>query len=248
MLSIIFVIMAIVAVDMDLLFQAALKTLLMFTLGPRQLWWRVDEDESDRLFSAQIERDINLKRPSALLSGHLKPKLPKSSPPPSETDDPPYSSMYPERADLFDRPHTRPSRLCVSRPPPLYDESPTSDEISRIPSNIPRTKTARLTWWFALVAAHPDIDSTTTEGRRQLYDIVRARENRRKYHRGISTSTTTTIRLTKQTVQIPPKPAHIVTPEINSCEQDNVEKLADDLAEQPKGWCPSGAAIKALSG
>lgn len=139
---------------------------------------RVDKDESDRIFEDLLKR-ID-KKPSILIPGHHDPKGKQKPTPSPPTDDPPYSSMYPERAHIFRRrrrplpPPARSPRTTTGE-----DLGPTSDDIIRLPSHLPKMKSVRLEWWFSLVASYPDIDAHTPQGRQQLYEIVMAQEQNR---------------------------------------------------------------------
>lgn len=146
---------------------------------------RVDKEENDRIFQDLLER-ID-KKPSSSLPGHQVPKEKNEAPPSPPEDDPPYSSMYPERAKIFLprlKPPPPPSRAPRNLPPvDKYHQYPSTDDIMRLSSHLPKIKSARLSWWFDLVASYPEIDAHTPQGRHQLYEIVKAQEQGRKSSR-----------------------------------------------------------------
>lgn len=148
---------------------------------------RVDEEESNHIFEDLLNRIE--KKPSSLASEHQEPKGKQKPTPSPPTDDPPYSSMYPERANIFRRgrrplpPPIKPSRTTTAE-----DLGPTSDDIIRLPSHLPKMKSVRLEWWFSLVASYPDIEAHTPQGRQRLYEIVMAQEQERKTRQDITKS------------------------------------------------------------
>lgn len=49
-----------------------------------------------------------------------------------------------------------------------------------IPSDVPKIRSSRLRWYDSLVAAHPEVDACTQDGRAKLLTIVRAEEKARR--------------------------------------------------------------------
>lgn len=64
----------------------------------------------------------------------------------------------------------------------LYDQaSPTAADIWTIPSHIPKVKSARILWYLDdFIPSHPEIDSSTMNGRKKLKTIALDEEKRRK--------------------------------------------------------------------
>lgn len=58
---------------------------------------------------------------------------------------------------------------------------PTAADIWTIPSHVPKVKSARILWYLnEFIPAHPDIDSSTVEGRQKLKAIALEEEKGRK--------------------------------------------------------------------
>lgn len=80
-------------------------------------------------------------------------------------------------------PKSPPGRGPKSQPQPRRAAPPpttTFADIMRIPSHIPKVKSARLRWLDRLLAAHPEIDGCTEEGRTRLQKIALAAEEARR--------------------------------------------------------------------
>lgn len=195
---------------------------------------RVDKEESDRIFRDLLER-ID-KKPSSSLPGHQEPKEKDKAPPPPPEDDPPYSSMYPERAKIF-LPRLPalppPARTPINLPPvDKYHKYPSTDDIIRLPSHLPKIKSARLAWWFDLVSSYPEIDAYTPQGRHQLYEIVKAQEQEIKSCRA-STKRSIHIPSVETTDGLVPQARQSIQPA--------------DITSEPKPTAPSTTPLAQLS-
>lgn len=195
---------------------------------------RVDKEESDRIFKDLLEQ-ID-KKPSSSLPGHQEPKEKDKDPPPPLEDDPPYSSMYPERAKIF-LPRLPPPLPPASIPrnlPPAdkYHKYPSTDDIIRLPSHLPKIKSARLAWWFDLVASHPEIDAYTPQGRHHLYEIVKAQEQEKSSRRSITKRSTHTSSVEAPNVLVP---------------QARQPTQAADITSEPKLTAPLTTPLAQLS-
>lgn len=73
-------------------------------------------------------------------------------------------------------------RCPKSQPQPRSAAPPTTTfaDIMRIPSHIPKVKSARLRWLDQLLASHPEIDGCTEEGRNRLKEIAIAADEARR--------------------------------------------------------------------